>query len=80
MEMREIRKGTGGAGQQVLRLAHAALLDVLRDGAVVDLFETALEFRGSHAGDLRQPLHGDFRRIVVAQVGSYRLNALQILG
>ena len=61
-------------------MAHAALLDVLGDGAVIDFFETALEFCCPHAGNLGQTLHGNFRGVMVAQVGSDCLNILNILG
>ena len=60
-------------------MAHAALLDVLGDGAVVDLLETALEFCCPHAGNLGQTLHRNFRSVMVAQVGSDRLNTLNVL-
>ena len=61
-------------------MAHAALLNVLGDGAVVDLLETALEFCCPHAGNLGQTLHRNFRSVMVAQVGSDRLNILNKIG
>ena len=74
LSYREIR-----INQQMLCLAHAALLNILCDCAALQLLKRCFQLGGSHTGDFCKPLQWDIKRIVVIEISSHILQLCYIL-
>ena len=75
----DLAHGEVRVDQQVLRLAHAAALDVLGDAAPQLPLEAAFQLALAHAGDAGQPLQGGVEGVVVGDVADHVLQSRHIL-
>ena len=66
--------------EQVLRLAHAAALNILCDTAPKLSFETVFEFALTHTGDIGKALERNIKGIVIRNITDYIVQPCQITG